>query len=263
MKETRHPLIEPRIESIPESFHASLENTLRMLPRRARRPSRIPIGRIALAMLLVMFMLCVPASGSQPLGVSWFWQNRRAEPATAAPVDQWSVKTISYDGLLLSAELNDAVWDRNLLTLSISYSLAGTEQDVLTVSRDQLGVDGIRHDHVWTRDGILPVAEWANGRPVYTYALSGWTAGAYALRDRSDWLSDGLGETLLNEMDFSYFNPERYASLLDSDGLLTLTQAVNVHDYASGKLLETGTLTVRLSAPSIGEWRLAYENIMQ
>ena len=262
MKEARQPLIEPRIESTPESFHATLESTLCALPRQVRRPSRIPISRIVFATVLMLSMLCVPAFGSQPLGVNWFWQNRRADPSAATYIDQWSVRDISYDGLLLSAELNDAIWNRDLLMLSVCYSLAGTAQGALTISRDQLGVDGIRHDHIWTKNGVFPVAEWANGQSVYAYALSGWRAGVYALRDSSDWLPDGLGETLLSEMDFSFFTPERYASLLDSDGLLTLTQSISVRDYASDELLETGMLTVRLSAPSIGEWRLAYESIM-
>ena len=262
MKEARHPLIDPRIEPTPESFHISLDNTLRALPRQARRPLRIPIGRIVLAMLVVLLMLCVPASGSQPFGVGWFLQNRRAAPTNVTSADQWSVQSISYDGLLLSAELNDAVWDRDMLTLSVSYSLGGTSPDTLTINRDQLGMDGIRHDHIWTKQGIIPVGEWSNGQRVITYRLDGWMIGGFSTRGSEDWLPDGLGETLLSELDLSCFNPERYALLLDEEGLIVLTQTVYVNDYASEELLETGTLTARLSAPSIGEWRLAYENIM-
>ena len=122
--------------------------------------------------------------------------------------------------------------------------------------------DGIRRDHIWTDGGVLPVEAWADGSAVYTYALDGWRAGAYALRGTADFLPDGLGSTLLSEIDFAYFTPERYAALLDGDGLLTLTQSVDVRDYATGDLLETATLTARLSAPSVGEWRAAYETVM-
>ena len=261
MKASSGKLIENRIEPTPTSFHTATEASLAALPDKRRRRA-FPILRVALAALVLLALLCVPASGAQPLGVNWFLQNRRVESVEPATTDLWSVSSIAYDGLFLAAELNDAVWDRNLLSLSISYSLGGTSPDALSINRDQLGMDGTRHDHIWTKDGIFPVDQWRNGQRVIVYSLDGWKAGSFSTRGSYDWLPDGLGETLLSELDLSYFNPERYASLLDDEGLLTLTQVVHISDYDSNELLETGVLTVQLSAPSVGEWRFAYESIM-
>lgn len=225
---------------------------------------RPPVGRIALVTALVLILLCSGALGVRSFDVNWFLQNRNEKPTAVDLSRTWSVSEISYSGLLLVAELNDVVWDKDMMSLSLSFSIAGASDDVLTVHSMNIGMDGVRHDHIWTRDGIFPVDEWAGGKRVYTYFIDCWRVQDHLLSGTGDCLIDGKGETFLAEFDFyAWAKPETYADLLDEDGLMTLRAELLVRDYATGETLEQGTLTVRVSAPSPGEWRAAYNQIAE
>lgn len=256
----RKTWISDAIEPTPAAFHDALERTLMRLPEKQRVRAHLPIGRIVLVTVLTLILLCSGALGTRSFDVNWFLQNRKAEPTEVDLSKTWSVSEILYGGLFLTAELNDVVWDKDMMSLSLSFSMAGASDDVLTVYNMNIGVDGVRHDHIWTKDGIIPVDEWADGRTVYTYAEDVWRVQGYPLTGTSDSLIDGKGETFLAEFDFSWVNPDRYADLLDADGLMTLSTEIFVKDYATGETIEQAMLTVRISAPSMGEWRKAYDD---
>lgn len=247
------------MESTPPSFHQALEQTLKHLPERRTENIRFPIGRLVWVTALIIVLLGSAAIGARSFNVQWFLQNRRAEPTDVGSDKQWSVLSVSYSSLFLSAELNDAAWDKDTLTLALTFSTAGILDDVLAVYNMNVGMDGIRHDHIWTKDGILPVDEWAGGKPVYLYHEDVWRVQGYSLTGAADCVIDGKGETFLEEFDFSWVNPDRYAALLDEDGLMTLSTEMVVQDYATGETLEQFPLTIRISAPSLGEWRKAYD----
>lgn len=175
--------------------------------------------------------------------------------------DSWSVRAISYDGLYLNAEITDSVWDKQLLCLYLTYSLSGTNEDALTVYTLNVGADGVRFDHVWWKGEILPVEEWAGGKNVYLYDFESWHTGKHCFLGSHDSTMDGKGESSFDEIDLSALTPDEYASLLGSDGTLELACDVFVRSYATGELLEQGTLTARVSAPSVAEWRNAYDQV--
>ena len=216
--------------------------------------------RMALVLLLLIALLLSAASfAAEKLGVNWFLLNRRAsEPELYGP-DGQADGTITYSGELLTSEVSDVIWDTDTLSLLFTYSIAGTDAQALTVHSGCLGVDGERHDHIWTDSGIVPVAQWAQGKPVHVFTLDGWQVGGIYLTGSEDFLTDGLGESFFAELHFDSVVPERYEALLDEDGSLSLSCAVSVRDYDSGDTLESGTLTLRVSAPGLEDWRDAYE----
>lgn len=230
------------------------EDALKMRMYRARRRLRV-----ALISLLLLLLLSAAAVGSGILDVNWFLQNRRASEPDLYETDSRSVFDISYSGRFLAVECGDAIVDQQTLRLFFTYAIGGTDEDALTVHSGSLGVDGVRHDHIWIDDEILPVEEWARGRTVYTYALDGWTIGGIYPNGAEDFLMDGKGDSFFAELHLDRITPEVYETLPDERGMLMLTNAVSVRDYATDEILETGTLTLRVQAPSAQEWRDAYE----
>lgn len=119
----------------------------------------------------------------------------------------------------------------------------------LTVHGGCLGVDGERLDHIWTDDGILPVAQWAQGKPVHVFTLDGWQIRGMYPAGSEDFLTDGLGESFFAELRLASIAPDGLDALLCEDGALVLSCAVSVRDFDSGDALETGILTLRVSLP--------------
>lgn len=232
------------------------EDIVKMRLYRARKRLRL-----ILVSLLLLLLLAATAIGTGKLDVHWFLKNRRADPMEIVDADQWSVREISYDGLYLEAEITDSVWDKQLLCLYLTYSLGGTSEDALTVYTLNVGADGERFDYVWWKGEILPVEEWAGGKDVYLYDFESWHTGKRYFLGSHDSTTDGKGESSFDEIDLSALTPDEYASLLGPDGTLELACDVFVRSYATGELLEQGTLSVRVSAPSVAEWRNAYDQV--
>ena len=230
------------------------EDALKMKLFRTRRKLRL-----ALISLLVLLLLAAAAIGAQHLGVNWFLQYRTASNPPLFEADDRSECSVSYSGRLLAAQAGDAVWDRDTLSLLFTCSLAGTTPEALTVHSGHIGVDGERQDHIWTDGRIVPVTQWAQGKPVHVFTLDGWQTDGLVLTGSEDFLADGLGESFFSELHLDSLSPERYEALLDEDGTLPLSCAVSVRDYDSGDTLESGTLTLRVSTPDPGKWREAYE----
>ena len=231
------------------------EDAVKMRLYRARRRLRV-----LLISLLLLLLLAAAAVGTGIWDVDWFLRNRRASPAQTDYADFGSAREISYDGRFLAAEVSDVRWDLSSLELLVAYFLAGTDDEVLAVHSGCLGVDGMRFDHIWTGDAILPVETWAQGKPVRVYTLDSWRIGSMHLNGSEDFLPDGLGESFFAHLYLDRLTPELYAQLLDEDGMLTLQCGVTVRNFTSGATLETGLMTLRIAAPDAEEWRNLYES---
>lgn len=232
------------------------EDVVKMRLYRARKRLRL-----ILISLLLLLLLAATAIGTGKLDVRWFLSNRRAVPAEVEETDFESICEISYRGRYLEAEITDLVWDKELLSLYLTYSIGGTDEDALTVYTLNIGADGVRFDHVWWQGEILPVEEWAEGKPVYLYDFENWHAGKRYFLGSHDSAPDGKGESFFEDIDLCTLTPEEYAELLRPDGTLELACDVLVRSHDTGELLERGTLTAHVSAPSAAEWRNAYESI--
>ena len=228
------------------------EDALKMKLCRSRRKLRL-----LLISLLLLLLLTAAAIGSGLLNVNWFLQNRTASNPPLYETDQQSVCSISYDGRFLFAGFSDAVWEEQTLSLLFTCSLTGTQP--LTVHTGCIGVDGERFDCIWVDGDILPVEEWAQGQPVYVFALDGWQLDGCYPAGSEDFLPDGFGESFFTRLHMDGLSPERCEALLDADGMLTLTCGVTVREFSTNELLETGLLTLRVAAPDVDTWRECHE----
>lgn len=241
------------VSEIAQKLHTS-EDAVKMRLYRARKRLRI-----LLISLVLLLLLAAAAIGTGVWDVSWFLRNRQATPSRSVYTDLESVYAVSYSSRYLVTELNDVKWDLERLELLMTYSLAGTDEQALTVHSGCIGVDGERQDHIWLDGEILPVVDWAQGRPVHVFALDGWRIGSKYLSGSEDFLPDGLGESFFARLHLDILSPELYASLLDENGMLTLQCGVAVRDFASGETLENELMTLRVAAPDAEEWRNLYE----
>lgn len=117
------------------------------------------------------YLAAAPSAAAIDAGmwdIDWFLKNRRASSIRMNVADFKSVYWISYSGRYLEAEVSDVRWASQSLDLLATYSLTGTDAEALTVHRGCLGVDGVRHDHIWIGDEILPIESWAQGKQAYT-----------------------------------------------------------------------------------------------
>jgi len=219
--------------------------------------------RIILITLLMLILLAAAAVGTGMLDVNWFLQNRRAEPGVIDhPIAPQSL-TVSYRRDMLDVSVSDAVWNSDALSLSFVYSIAGTDEYALIVHDGNIGVDGVRHDHIWTGNGIVPVLEWADGKQVQTFSVDGWQLDGVYLTSRTDCLPDGLGETFMTELCLDWIRPERYEKLLDENGMLVFEADLTLEAYESGETLEAQKVIVKVGAPTPQEWRNMYETYVR
>lgn len=234
------------------------EDVLKMHLYRARKHLKV-----VLITLLLMLLLAAAAVGTGLIDVNWFLQNRRSEPTVIEKPVEAVIKESSYTGDALLLEVSNAVWNYNGLSLSFVYSITGTEGDKLIVHRGNIGVDGIHHDHIWTDDQIFPITQWANGKDVKVFSLNDWKLGDMFTAGSEDYFPDGKGDTFFTEIHLDSINPERYEKILDENGFLEFTSTLTLADHSSGTLLESGTITLLIEAPSVEEWRNLYETYIQ
>lgn len=230
------------------------QDVLKMRLSRARKRLRV-----ILISLLLLILLASVAVGMGMIDADWFLKNRRAEPAVIEhPITPETVD-IEYPGELLEFSLSDAVWNRDTLSLTFVYSIAGADQQGITVHSGNIGVDGMRFDYIWTNGDVLPVADWAKGKPVYTFTIDGWRLGGVNLMGRGDCQPDGLGETFMAEPYLDSIGPDRYESLLDANSRLAFEADLTLEDYRNGEIVETQRVIIRIGAPTLQEWRELYE----
>ena len=230
------------------------EAVLKMRLYRARKRLRT-----ILITLLLLILLAAAAVGAGMIDVNWFLQNRRAAPVTIEnPMTPESVN-VHYGGSMLEVSVSDAVWNADKLSLTFVYSVAGKDDRALTVHSGNIGVDGMRHGHIWTGEEIMPVSQWANGKRVQVFSVDGWHLGGMDLTGNADYLPDGLGETFMTEVYLDWINPQRYERLPDANGMLSFEAELTLKADDSGEILEAQTVVVGVSAPTPQEWRNMYE----
>ena len=229
------------------------EDVIKMRLYRARKRLRI-----ALLALLLLLLMAGAAFSCVLHDVSWFLTSRQADPQPTPSPDDRSVFDCSYSGRLLNFEVNDAYWDLDRLELLFSYALSGTSDEILTVHSGNLGVDGRRHDHIWINDQILPVQEWAGGKPVYTYSLDSWRIGNRHLTSSEDYLPEGRSNSFFARLHLDSVDPTDL-EVAASDNSVFLQCSILVCIYETGETVEEGTLSIRVKSPSLQTWRDAYE----
>lgn len=230
------------------------EDVVKMRLYRARKHLRT-----ILISLLLLIALASVAVGMGMIDVNWFLLNRRAEPAVMDQQIEPQNVEAEYTGALLEVSGSDAVWNADALSVSFVYSIAGKDAQTTTVHSGNIGVDGVRFDHIWTDEGIVPVQEWAGGRSVRVFSVDGWQLGGMDLMGRMDYLPDGLGETFMAELDMGWIRPDQYESLLDERGMLAFEAELTLEDYESGEILEAQKVVIRVGAPTPQKWRDMYE----
>ena len=249
----RHHVQGYSIREMAEEIGKS-EDVVKMRLYRARKH----LKAILISLLLLVLLACA-AIGTDLIDVDWFMHNRRAEPAVIKNRIVPKTIGISYLGNRLDVEISDAVWNMDALSVAFVYSVVGKADDALVIHSGNIGVDGVRQDHIWTDDGILPVQAWANGKKVQVFTLDGWQLGGMVLTGSEDCLPDGRGETFIAELYLDWIRPERYGSLLDENGMMTFEAELTLKDYEGGESLEAQKVVVRIDAPTPQEWRNRYE----
>lgn len=234
------------------------EDVLKMRLYRARKRLKV-----VLITLPLMLLLTAVAVGAGLINVNWFLQNRRIEPVSIGTSVPSNTKELTYTGEDLILEVNDAVWDPDELSLSFVYSVIGKDEESLFVHSNNIGVDGERFDHIWMDHQILPIEEWAGGKNVKVFSIDVWKIGDKHLRAAEDYLPEGNGEIFHTKVFLDDVDPEQYKVLLDENGCLKIITTLTLEDYSSGTVLESGTATLLVEAPSVEEWRNLYEAYMQ
>lgn len=227
------------------------EDAVKMRLYRARKRLKV-----ILISILLLAILAAAEIGAGLLDVNWFLSHRRAGLLETELADFGSACKISYSGLYLCAEITDAKWDVENRELLFTYSLVGRSEEALAVHRGNLGLDGLRHDHIWINDDIIPVSLWAGNKTVYTYYLDGWTVQGSFLSDSEDYLPDGNGDAFMVVLNLEHLDSQTYSDYL-TGGALMLENRVVVEDYTTHEILEEGTLCVCIGAPNEEEWRSA------
>lgn len=240
------------IKELSQEMNVS-EDVIKMRLYRARRRLKI----ILISLLIILLGMAV-AIGAGMMDVLWFLENRRSE-SVLLETDYRSVGEIVYNGLLLGAEINDIIWDLDELTLYFTFTLMGSSTDALTIHNANIGVDGIRQDHIWSDGKILPICEWSGGKTIYTYYLDGWTINGRFLCGSEDFILDGKGETFFATLPLYMVDQYEYQTVLTQDGTVNLESHVCVSNYDTGEIIEQGILSISVDAPESEDWRLAYE----
>lgn len=230
------------------------EDTLKMRLYRARKRLKA-----ALITLLIMLLLAAAAVGMGLIDVNWFLKNRRAEPAVMQGAEEAVIREAFYSGDKMIFDVNDAVWNNEEMILSVVWFAAGIEGDDRIVYDGNIGVDGMRHDHIWIDNQITPIAEWADGKAIQVFSVEGWKLGGEYVIESEDNLPDGKGETLYTEMYLGGISPKQYEIMIGEDGFLEFSATTTLKEYPDGTCLETGTVTFFVDAPSAEEWRKLYE----
>lgn len=220
-------------------------DVLKMRLYRARK--RLKIALITL--LLLILMACV-AIGSRLFNVDWFLSSRNVISQSSPDPNFRSVFDYSYNGRFLQFEATDLYWDSESSELLFTYALSSRTDDYLLIYNGNLGVDGKRHDHIWTEEGILPLKEWADGTPVYTYALGGWRLGNQYLHGSEDFITDGKCDAFFARLSLDSIHPNDFEALSSDDGFIHLECDTLVYDYETGDPVESGFLSIQIKTPA-------------
>lgn len=229
------------------------EAVLKMRLYRARKRLKV-----LLLSLLLLVLLASVAIGTGMIDVAWFFLNRRAETVSMGNRVSAEIFDVRYSGEMLEVVATDAVWDYDELTLTIVYAVTGKTDDMVIYS-GSIGVDGVRREHVWTQEGVVPINEQGVDGRIFEFSVGEWKLNGIALRDSADDVPEGLGVSLLSEIHFAAVDPDRYSLAIGESDSLELTSRIALKDSLTGATLEEGTVLLRLSAPNAKEWRKLHE----
>jgi hypothetical protein len=185
------PLRDP-FELTPDGFHCRVEQRLGELRLITRSPHRV--RRRMAALIACAALLCGAALALERVGVLHFlntriWLGREAiQSNVAQPTSQ------SCDSELLDAELRDAYWDGERLSICLHVRPKG---DYAFYMETDVGQDGESFDRIWWKGEILPLKEWLAGRQAIRLGLPGLLVDGEPVSCSWDWVQEEQGETLL------------------------------------------------------------------
>jgi len=180
-------------EPTPEGFHRRVEQKLNEL-QRAHAPVRRAYRRIAV-FAFCLVMVCGTALALRQFGVLDFLTTRIAYAPEVAEKNVVSPISQRCDSNLLAAEVQDAYWDGE--TLSVSVHVKPADDSYAFYMETDVGTDGERFDHIWWNGEILPLAEWLNGRQAIMLYLPKMTIDGLPAANSWDWVANEQGKTLL------------------------------------------------------------------
>lgn len=180
-------------EPTPVGFHNRMEQKLNEL-QREKTPAHSHRWVAVVAVCLVL--LCGTALALNHFGVLYFLTDRQDMPdpvdeaAIAAPISQ------SCNSKRFTAKLQDAYWDGEVLSLSVSVQ---PNADYAFYMATELGADGENFDTIWLGigNGGQPIEEWKNGREGLELLLPELKLGDEAINWSWDWVLDGNGRTIM------------------------------------------------------------------
>lgn len=181
-------------EPTPDEVHQDFARTLAWLPERKERPAaRLPLRVAVVVLALIALTLTGLAIGQWT--VQWFYTERYEAPVSVQQLEEGAVEpTLVSDDLQgIYVETTSAVWMDGMLSVTLEFT--GKLPGVMPLPREAMGVDGLRHDHVWwgeDRPEILPLADFAEryGEPLVLQPgeLESGTEGIRLRGHGYDWL---------------------------------------------------------------------------
>ena len=150
------------VEPTPAEVHEAFLQTLEALPEQKQQATiRLPL-RVAV-LVLILIALSLAGLAIDRWTVQWFNNERNASPVPAQQLEEGAVEPalIEHDLQRIVVEMTSAVWmdDMLLVTLEFTSKQTGT----MPLPREAMGVDGLRHDHVWwgqDKPEILSLADF-------------------------------------------------------------------------------------------------------
>ncbi|MEG2188115.1 MAG: hypothetical protein RR085_12400 [Clostridia bacterium] len=222
-------------EPTPMGFHNRMEQIMEEL-QHEKAPTRSYRWVAVLAACLVL--LGGTALALNHFGVVYFltqrvWMgNPVDETAVALPINQ------SCNSTMLDASLQDAYWDGETLSLTMSIAPKG---DYAFYTETDRGQDGENFDLIWWKGEILPFEEWKNGREGLMLSLPELKINGERANQSWDWVQHEQGEMMLLE--------GRATDLTNgADISITLTCTLEASNTT-----ETATLTAHLPPMKKGE----------
>ncbi|MEG0126434.1 MAG: hypothetical protein RR816_10180, partial [Clostridia bacterium] len=178
-------------EPTPMGFHNRMEQIMEEL-QHEKAPTRSYRWVAVLAACLVL--LGGTALALNHFGVVYFltqrvWMgNPVDETAVALPINQ------SCNSTMLDASLQDAYWDGETLSLTMSIAPKG---DYAFYTETDRGQDGENFDLIWWKGEILHFEEWKNGREGLMFSLPELKINGERANQSWDWVQDEQGEMML------------------------------------------------------------------
>ncbi|MEG1571880.1 MAG: hypothetical protein RR431_11825, partial [Clostridia bacterium] len=169
-------------EPTPMGFHNRMEQIMEEL-QHEKAPTRSYRWVAVLAACLVL--LGGTALALNHFGVVYFltqrvWMgNPVDETAVALPINQ------SCNSTMLDASLQDAYWDGETLSLTMSIAPKG---DYAFYTETDRGQDGENFDLIWWKGEILPFEEWKNGREGLMLSLPELKINGERANQSWDWV---------------------------------------------------------------------------